>query len=175
MFSFYRSVSDAPSKKSLKYLRKNFQIIFKMRALSLSHRINLLPKRLYVWIRPPVLYRPKCHRCTVHRAPTFRGPPKFLDLAIFLSFHSCIFIFFYHFLWKSLNFLHFMQIVSHFHNFSNFLFVRFPKSFFFLKAARKLTLFQEPQNFSLHRAPKKLDTALFSFYSMNSEYHLKSL
>ena len=87
------------------------------------------------------------------------GPPKHLNLAIFLSFHSCIFIFFCHFLWKLLNFLRFAQIVSRFHNFSKFLFVCFTKLFFF-KAARMLSLFQGPPDISWHRAPKKLDTAL---------------
>ena len=47
------------------------------------------------------------------------------------------------------------------------IFIRFPifcwyayQNHSFFKAARKLALFQGPQNFSLHRAPKKLDTAL---------------
>ena len=53
-----------------------------------------------------------------------------------------------------------MQIVSHFHNFIQFFVCTLSQIILFFKAARKLTLFQGPQNFSLHRAPKKLDTAL---------------
>ena len=47
-----------------------------------------------------------------------------------------------------------MQIVSHFHNFSNFLFVRFPKSFFFLKLLESLPYFRGLKTFLCIGPPK---------------------
>ena len=96
------------------------------------------------------------HRSHWHRAPTFRGPPKHLDLIYFCNI-LVISVMHLHILLKySLKIAKLSALRANyvpFSNLSKLFFVCFPKLFFF-KAARMFRLFQGPPNFAGHRLPK---------------------